>query len=172
MFHEEIAFCAEGEGGDGGVGAEEALVVAVVGYAVRARGVVVYEAEVVGCGREDFGYFAEVVEAVGDGAGFAGWVFFGWDRFGGCGVEDGGGAIRGEFGGFVEAEDGGVAGGVDCCFDGASFDGVLDAVEEELAAEEGEEVAFDAFGDEGLEVEEIEVRLVVNDLAFRGGDFG
>ena len=48
VFQEEVAAGAEREGRDGGRGAEEALVVAVVGYAVCACGVVVYEAEVVG----------------------------------------------------------------------------------------------------------------------------
>ena len=52
--------------------------------------------------------------------------------------------------------------------DGSSLDGVLDAVEEEFLAEETEEVLFDVFGDVGLEVEEIEIGLVVDEFAFGG----
>lgn len=48
VFQEEVSAGTEREGRDGGHGAQEALVVAVVGYAVCAGGVVVYEAEVVG----------------------------------------------------------------------------------------------------------------------------
>ena len=74
MLHAEVPNRAEGERGDCGVGAEESLVVAVVGYAVRAVGVVVDEAEVVGSAGEYFGELAQMVEAVGDGAGGAGLV--------------------------------------------------------------------------------------------------
>ena len=97
MLHEEIAFCAEGEGGDGGGGTEEALVVAVVGDAVGAGGVVVYEAEVVGGGGEDFGDFAQLVEAVGDWARFAAAVAVGLDGSESLAVEEG--AVGAEGGG-------------------------------------------------------------------------
>jgi hypothetical protein len=52
------------------MGAEEALVVAVVGDAVGAGGVVVYEAEVEGAAGGGFGGAAEVVEAGWEGAGW------------------------------------------------------------------------------------------------------
>ena len=97
MLHEEIAFCAEREGGDGWGGTEEALVVAVVGDAVGAGGVVVYEAEVVGGGGEDLGDLAQFVEAVGDWARFAAAVAVGWDGSGSLAVEEG--AVGGEGGG-------------------------------------------------------------------------
>lgn len=46
MLEQEIARGAQRKGGDGWFVAEEALVVAVVGNAVRARSVIVHEAEV------------------------------------------------------------------------------------------------------------------------------
>ena len=41
MLHAEIALGTEREGRDTGQGAEKSLVVAVVGYAVGARGIVI-----------------------------------------------------------------------------------------------------------------------------------
>lgn len=55
MFQKEVSTGTERERRDGWEGAEEALVVAVVGYAVGAGGVVVYKAEVVGAGGERCG---------------------------------------------------------------------------------------------------------------------
>ena len=46
MLHAEIPLCAEGETGNGRQGTKETLIVAVVGDAVGAGGVVVHEAEV------------------------------------------------------------------------------------------------------------------------------
>lgn len=107
-LHQEIALRSEGEGCDGGVGTQEALVVAVVGYTIRAGRVVVHETEVVGRVGEDLGDLSELVEAVRDRAGFAGAVVVcrGWFR-GVCIDER---AIGRERGGFVHAEDGGAGG--------------------------------------------------------------
>ena len=47
MFHEKVALCAQGKGSDCGLKAKEALVVAVIGYAVCSSRVVVDKAEIV-----------------------------------------------------------------------------------------------------------------------------
>lgn len=46
----------------------------MVGYAVCAVGVVVNEAEIVTRSGEDFGELAQMIKAVGDGAGSAGFI--------------------------------------------------------------------------------------------------
>ena len=46
MLHAEVSGCAKGERGNRGVGAEKALIVAVVGYAVCAVGIIINEAEI------------------------------------------------------------------------------------------------------------------------------
>ena len=74
MLHAKIPGCTEGERGNRRVRAEEALIVAVVGYAVCAVGVVIDEAEVVGPIGEDLRELAQMVEAVGYRAGRAGFV--------------------------------------------------------------------------------------------------
>lgn len=83
MLHAEVSRCAEGERGDRGVGTEEALIVAVVGYAVCAVGVVVDKAEVVGCSGEYLGELAKMIKAVGYGARSAGFVPI-WRDWVGC----------------------------------------------------------------------------------------
>lgn len=163
MFHEEITLGAEREGGDGRARAEEALVVAVVGYAVGAGGVVVDEAEVV-CGvRQDFCDPVQLVEAVGQRARVAGWVFVRGYGLGGRCFEE---ISRGrEAGGLVDAEDGCVAWSVDLCFCASSLDFVLYSVEKQATSKELEQVFRDSFGNIWLKVEEIEVWLVINGLA-------
>lgn len=47
MLHAEIALGSKREGRDTGHGAEKSFVVAVIGYTVGARGIVIDEAEVV-----------------------------------------------------------------------------------------------------------------------------
>ena len=107
VLHEEVPRRAEGEGGDGRVGSEEALVVAVVGDAVLAGSIVVHKAEVVGCTCENLRRLAELVEAVGDATGGASAVAGGGgDRGGGFSVDEI--AIGEEAGSFVDPEDGGA----------------------------------------------------------------
>ena len=71
MFHTKIARGAEGEGGDGGVGTKKAFVVAVIGDAVCAVGVVVYKTEVVGGASENLCQLTEVIQALRNGSWFA-----------------------------------------------------------------------------------------------------
>ena len=137
MFHTEISLCAEGETGNGRRRAEETLVVTVVGYAVCAGSVVVYQAEVVGCLCALFRGPAELVEAGRYGTRLAGAIAMGRNGSFGGGVYQG--AVCGEEGGGVDAEDGGIAGGVNFCFDSAALDFVFYSVEEEGGAEEVEE---------------------------------
>ena len=79
-------------------------------------------------------------------------------------------AGRGEEGGGVYAEDGGEAGSVDLGFFAVSLYCVLDAVEEEVLAEEIEEGQGGGGGDVRLEVEEVEAGLMVD--FFTGGSRG
>jgi hypothetical protein len=72
VFQEKVTLGAETERCDRGKAPEEALVIAVVGDAVCAGGVVVYEAEVELASCCGFGVTAEVVEAFWDGPW---WVF-------------------------------------------------------------------------------------------------
>lgn len=67
---------------------------------------------------------------------------------------------------FIDAEDRRVAWGVDEGFGRAAFNVVLDSVEEQLGAQEVEEVAGGLFGDVGLVVEEVEVWFVGYRFAF------
>ena len=69
-------------------------------------------------------------------------------------------AGRGEEGGGVDAEDGGEAGSVDLGFFAVALYRVLDAVEEEVLAEEIEEGQGDGGGGVRLEVEEVEGGLL------------
>ena len=79
-------------------------------------------------------------------------------------------AGRGEEGGGVHAEDGGEAGSVDLGFFAVALYRVLDAVEEEVLAEEIEEGQGGGGGDVRLEVEEVEGGLMVD--FFTGGSRG
>ncbi len=78
----------------------------------------------------------------------------------------------GEEGGSVDAEDSGEAGSVDLGFFAKALYRVLDAVEEEVLAEEVEEGQRGGGRDVGLEVEEVEGGLMVDFFAGRGGDRG
>ena len=78
----------------------------------------------------------------------------------------------GEYRGVVDAEDGGEPRSIDLGLDAPSLYGVLDSVEEEKATEEVEEVAFYRGGDEGFEVEKVELGLVIDFFRCRGGDRG
>lgn len=64
MLHAEVSDRAEGERGYRGVRTEKALIIAMVGYAVCAIGVVIYEAEVVGCSGEDLCELAQMIKAL------------------------------------------------------------------------------------------------------------
>ena len=79
-------------------------------------------------------------------------------------------AGRGEKGRGVDAEDGGEAGSVDLGFFAVALYRVLDAVEEEVLAEEIEEGQGGGGGDIRLEVEEVEGGLIVD--FFTGGSRG
>ncbi len=168
MLHEEIPPCAERKGRDCGLGAEEAFVVAVVRYAVVARGVVVYEAEVKCAPGGGFGAAAEGVEAGGQGTRA---VFVLRNRNWGVGdaVEDGKWWSGREDGGGVEAEDGGVAGSGYGSFEGTALNLVGYAVEEERGAEEVEELPLDVCGDEGCVIEKVQIGLIVDGASFAGG---
>lgn len=108
VLHAEIPLCPEGETGNGGQGTKETLIVAVVGDAVGARGVVVHEAEVelaaccLLCGQP------QDTEALRD---WSRWVLevslISLDLGARCSVD--GSAVFVEAGGGVETEDGGVA---------------------------------------------------------------
>ena len=76
-------------------------------------------------------------------------------------------AGRGEEGGGVDAEDGGETGSVDLGFFAVALYCVLDAIEEEVLAEEIEEGQGGRGGDVRLEVEEVEGRLMID--FFSGG---
>ena len=73
----------------------------------------------------------------------------------------------GEEGGGVDAEDGGETGSVDLGFFAIALYCVLDAVEEEIFAEESEEWQGGCGRDVGFEVEEVEGGLIVD--LFTGG---
>ena len=64
VLHAKVSDCTERKRGDRGFRTKKSLIVAVVGYAVCAVGVVVDEAEIVGCFRENLGKSAEMVKAL------------------------------------------------------------------------------------------------------------
>lgn len=108
MLHEEVARGAERDGGDAGVRAEEALVVAVVGDAVVAVGVVIDQAEVETRPRRHFRRPAQAVQTRRDWTRPAGAVTARErrDRVPGVRVDEG--AVREEAGAAVDAENGGA----------------------------------------------------------------
>lgn len=138
----------------------------MVGYAVRASGIVIHQAEIVVRPRNHLCQLTQVVETVGQRArGGTGSVAVRWYGLGRLAVYEGaGGGVEG--GGGVDAKDGREARGVYPGGHAPALDGVLDPVEEEGLAEEFEEVALDGFGDVGLEIEEVEIRFVVYRSAF------
>ena len=79
-------------------------------------------------------------------------------------------AGRGEEGGGVDAKDSGEARSVDLGLFAVALYHILDAVEEEVLAEEIEEGEGGRDGDVRLEVEEVEGGLMVN--LFTGGSRG
>lgn len=165
MLHAEVSGCAEGERGDRWVGAEKALIVAVIGYAVCAIGVVVDEAEIVGCSGEDFGELAQMIEAVGYWAGGAGFVAVWKYCFGCLAVNEG--AIWDECGRGVDAKYSRKTWSVYMSFGTIALDGVLHPVEEERLPQEFEQLSFGDARYVRLEVEEVEIGLVINLFTLR-----
>ena len=171
MLHQKVPLPTQREGRDSRFRAQEALVIAVEGDTVCAGSVVVDQTEIVAgvccCG----GNSLEEGEGLWDRP-WCGLVLFRIDGLFADGVNDGIVGVWGEEGCFVEAEDGGVAWCVYYGFFAEAIDGVPDAVEEEVAAEEVEESGGEGSGDEGLEVEEVEVGLVGDRGALSGDEEG
>ena len=165
MLHQKVPPPAQRERGDHGVLAQKSLVVAVVRDAVRAGGIIVDEEEIETFPGDTLGHAPQHVEALGDRPRMPR-VFSPGDRLLRACFEERAVAVAvaiGEGGGLVDAEEGRVAGRVDVRLDVAPLDLVLDAVEGELAVEEAEEVFLGGFGDEGGEISEIEVGLILDD---------
>lgn len=169
MLHAEVSGCAEGEGGDRGVGTEKTLIVAVVGYAVCAVGVVVDEAEVVGCSSEDFCELAQIVKAVRNGTWSTGLVAVWKDWLGCLAVDEG--AIWGERGRGVDAIYRRETRCVYTSLVTIALNGVLHPVEEERIPQKFEQLSFGCGRDIRLEVEEIEIGLVIDFVALRSWHF-
>ena len=141
------------------LGTKEALVVAVVRYAVFAVGVVVHQAEVVFMARARLGQLPQCLQTCGQWARRTCVCFLRQGLLCLC-IEEDGWVRRREECRFIEPENGGESGGVYDCFDGAALDGVDDAVEGEGGAEEFEEGGGRRGWDVGVEVEEVEVGRV------------
>lgn len=109
----------------------------MVGDAIYAGSVIIYETEIIACARTLFRALTELVETGRNGTRLARTVAVGWDGRFGDGVDEG--AIGGKKGGGVDTKYRGVAGSVDFGFDGAALDLVFYSVEEEGGAEEVEE---------------------------------
>lgn len=205
MFHQKIPRGAQRQGGDARVGPEEALVVAVVGDAVVAVGVVVDQAEVVARPRRRFRRAAQPVQTRRDRTRVAGAIparkrrdrlprlrvdqrTVGVETGAGVDAEDGGAfgilvcgkrqlSFLGGEGGEVEiSAPAGIlrkralllSRRVDQRLRGPSFDCVLHPVEEQLSAQELEQIPLDAFGYVRLEIQQVQIGPVV-DLSALGG---
>lgn len=151
MFHAKVSRCAEGERGDRGVGTEEALIVAMVGYAVGTVGVVVDEAEIVGRSGEDLGELAKMIKAVGYGARSAGFVSIWRYWFGRLAVNEG--AIWGERGRGINAKHRRKTRSIYMGVGTIALDSVLHSVEEERTSQEVKQISLNALGYIRLEKE-------------------
>lgn len=169
MLHTKVSGCAEGERGDRGVGTEKALIVAMVGNTVCAVGVVVDEAEIVGCFGEDLGELAQMVKTVGHRAGSAGFVAVWRYRFGCLAVNEA--AICGERRRGINPEYRGETRSVYMSLGTIALNGVLHPVEEEEIPQKFEQLSFSNGRDIRLEVEEVEIGLIIYFVALRSWHF-
>ena len=131
----------------------------MVGYAVCTVGVVVDEAEIVTRSGEDFGKFAQIIKAVGDGAGSAGFITL-WGYWFAClAVNEC--AIVEEGGRGINSKNRRETRSIYMSFGTIALDGVLYSVEEERIPQEFEHLSFDHRRDIRLEVKEVEIGLVI-----------
>ena len=100
----------------------------MIGYTVCAVGIVVDEAEIIGCPREDLRELAQMIKALRERAGFACLIAVCGYWFGCLAVDKG--AIRGEGGRGVDPEYGRIAGSIDLSFSTIALNGILHSVEE------------------------------------------
>lgn len=168
MLHAEVSGCAKGEGGNRGVGTEKALIVAVVGYAVCAVGIIIDETEIVGCPGKDLGELAQVIKAVGYRPGSVGFVAV-WRYWSGClAVND---SIRSESGRGVNSKHCSETRGVYVSFATIALNGVLHPVEEECVPQEVEQLSIGHGRHIRLEIKEVEIGLVIDFFALRNWHF-
>ena len=169
MLHAEVSGCTKGERGDRGVGTEKTLIVAMVGYAICAVGVVIDKAEVVGCSGKDLGELPQMIEAMGYRTGSAGCVAVWRYRSGRLAVNEG--AIWGETRRGIDAKYRRETRSINPSFGTVALNGVLHPVEEERFPPEFEKLSFDHRGNIRLEVEEVKIGLIIDFFALRSGHF-
>jgi hypothetical protein len=165
VFHEEVALRTETERRDRRVGTKEPFIVRVVRYAIFAVGVVVYKTKVEGFASGALGHFLELLQTLWDRAGCA-LVASLFDRLSGLCVYDA--AIRCKPRCIVDTEHGSESWGIDLCLRSAASDIVLHAIEGKFLAQKLEEPWRNAGRYIRLIVHEVQIQLIVHELALLG----
>lgn len=164
MLHQKVSLGSESKGRNRWLRAEEPLIITMVGDAVVAGSVIIHQSKVELTPSCVLRQSPQHVKALRQWPGSA-FIRIARNRFASGGVDDI--ATRIKLRGIIHSKDGGKSRRIDQCLDTTPFDGIFDAVEEELLAKELEKVTMNVLGYIWLIVKEVEVGLVVDYSSFR-----